>query len=442
MRLKNIVRRTGTGAAALALAIGLGSCSRDYTVAYVYSISGGTAATGGSISAFGVDYQTGILNQVAGSPFPLTQLSNPSKIVAAPNNKFIYVIGGSQDAQVVELAVGTDGKLYGQHTYDLTGTEGTVTSNGTTGLPYQIVGAAIDATNTFLYVTFTFQPGYSAASPGPGGVSIFPINSDGSLGTPLTQKVGNNPVGVAVSAPVCVATPILPGAASTACSTAQGGGAGFNNVYVYVLDQEIASAQPTILGFAQNQTNGSLTPLAGTNLTTMQGYHAGVLPSAIAVDGTTRFVYVTDQEQNEVLGYSIARTTTGALTPLTGSPFGTGQLPVNVVIDPRAKFLYTANYNSGTISAFSLDSASGNLSATNGGTFASSTGPTCITIDPALGQFLYTSNYQDNSLSGGELVTQTGVVNAVIDTPFPTGALPTCLVSVANGSHATQSLTP
>lgn len=443
MRLGNIVRCTVTGAASLAMAIGLGSCSRDYVVAYVYSISGGTPTTGGTISGYGVDYQTGIINQIAGSPFQLTQLSNPTKIIAAPNNKFVYIIGGSQDAQVAEYAVGTDGKLYGENTYDLTGTEATTVSNGSTALPFQLVGAAIDSAGKFLYVTFSYQSGYSTASPGPGGLTIYPINADGTLGTPTTQNVGNNPVSVAVSAPVCVQTPLLSGTASTACNNATGNtSAGFDNVYVYVLDQEVATGQPTILGFAQNQATGALTPLAGTSLTTMQGYHAGVLPSAIAVDGTTRFVYVTDEEQNEVLGYSIARTTTGALTPLTGSPFGTGQLPVSLTIDPRAEYVYTANFNSSSVSAFAIAQGTGNLSTVAGSTFTTSTGPTCVTIDPALGQFVYTSNYQDNSISGGTLQANTGVLSAVVDTPFPTGASPACLTSVANGSHSTQSLTP
>ncbi len=446
MRSNNIVRRVATAGAALTLALGLGSCSRDYTVGYVYAVSGGT--TGGSISAYGIDFETGILNQIAGSPFAIP-FTNPSKVIAAPNDKFIYVIGGSQNAQVEEFAVGTDGKLYGQHTYDLTGTIAVnANANGLTNAPVQQVGAAIDSTGTFLYVTFTYQSGYSSSSPGPGGVTIYPINSDGSLGTAITQNVGFNPVGVAVSAPVCVTAPILTGTASTACNTATGGGAGFNNVYVYVLDQEVASGKPTVLGFAQNQTTGALSPLPGTTLgvgTANQGYPAGVLPSGIAIDGTARYVYVTDQEQNEILGYSIARTTTGALTPLVGSPFATGTtgaFPLSVTIDPRAEYVYTANFNPNTISSFAINQANGNLSGVAGSTFTTGTGPTCITIDPALGQFLYTSDYLGGTLSGGELNANTGAVAAVADTPFPTSANPTCVTSVANGSHAVQVLTP
>ena len=424
MSLKNIVRSAAVGGASLALALGLTACSRDYTVAWVYAVS----ASNGSISAYGVDYETGILNQIAGSPFT-TPFTNPVRVIAAPNNKFIYVIGGSQNAQVEEFSVGTDGKLYGEHTYNLTGTYPT--------------NATVDTTGTFLYIAYTYQAGYSPASPGPGGLTIFPINSDNSLGTAINQNVGNNPVGIALATPVCVPAAAAVIASNTACSTVSGG---INNIYAYVLDQEAALAKPTVVGYAQNTSTGALTLLSGsaynTSLKTYQGSSAGVVPSAIAVDGTTRYVYVTDQQQNEVLGYQIARSTTGNLTPLSGSPFNTGQFPVDVKIDPRADYVYTANFNSSSVSSFAINQATGNLSTVAGGNFATSTFPSCITIEPALGQFFYTSNYRDGSISGATLNPNTGALTSVADTPFPTAALPSCLTSVANGEHASVVLNP
>ena len=438
MRLKNIVRSAVTGGVALGLALTLASCSRDYTVAYVYSVS---AATGG-ISAYAVDYETGILSQIAGSPFA-TPFTNPTTVVAAPNDKFIYVIGGSQNAQVEEFAVGTDGKLYGANTYNLTGT----IRQNTNGNPNNIT-AAIDPTGTYLYVPYTYQIGFSTSSPGPGGVDIFPINQkDNSLGAPINVNVGNDPVAVAVSTPVCVpsASALVPG--NSSCTGLPGGGSGVNNVYVYVLDQEVNTGHPAaILGFAQNQSTGGVTPLAGTTLnagtSTYSGYSAGVTPSDIVVDGTARFVYVTDQEENQLYGYEIARTTSGALTPLSGSPFGTGQFPVNVVVDPRAEYVYTANYNSSTISSFVINQSTGNLSTVAGSNFTTGTNPTCVTIDPSLGQYVYSSDYEGALLSGGNLNANTGAVTAVLDSPFPTTANPACLTSVSNGPHAVQTLTP
>jgi 6-phosphogluconolactonase (cycloisomerase 2 family) len=270
-------------AAGLSAAIGLGAtaCSRDYTAAYVYTVS----ASGPNINAFGVDYQSGILVQIAGSPFT-TGFTRETAVAPSPDGKFLYVLSGPEDSKVEELAIGTDGKLYGQHTYSLTGTYPTA--------------MAIDSTGKFLYVTFTYQTGFTPALPGPGGITIFPINSDNSLGTPVSQNslnyvpVGNKPIAIAVSVPTCSATPVIAGNAS--CTGASG--AGHENVFVYVVDQE-ASPNATVLGFAQNTSTGALTPVSGntfnSSLGTYQGIHAGVTPSAIAIDPTGRFVYVTDR---------------------------------------------------------------------------------------------------------------------------------------------------
>jgi 6-phosphogluconolactonase len=416
----NTINRTAK-AAVLSLAIGLGTvaCSRDYTAAYVYSVSNST----GKINAFGVDYQTGILIQISGSPFD-SRLTNPGTAVAAPNGKTIYVIGGSQNANVSVNTIGTDGKLYGVSTPNITGTYPTA--------------AAIDPSGAYLYVTYTYQNGYSPVSPGPGGISIFPINADGSLGTPSNVNVGNNPVAIAVSATVCTTTPVI--TTNTACTTG-----GTPNNFVYVVDAETALAKPTILGFAQNNTNGSLTMLSGTTfnttLGTYQGVPAGVSPSAIAVDPTGKYVYITDKQQNEIFGYQIAGSTTGNLTALVSSPYATGGFPVSIIIDPRGKYVYVANYNSSTVSSYSLNLANGSLGASAGSGFTTNTGPTCVTIEPALGIYLYTSNYLDGTLSGGQLSPDTGQLTGVANSPFPTSSQPACLVSVPNGAHSIQLVT-
>ncbi len=421
MRLTTKLRSAITGGAALTLALGLSSCSRDYTVGYVYSISSANA----TVSAYAIDYQTGILNQIAGSPFAAI-VSDPIKIVAHPNNQAIYVIGGANGSDgnsVEEFLVGSDGKLYATHTYNLSGTYPT--------------GATIDSTGTFLYVTFTYQNGYTPASPGPGGVSIFKIAADNSLGTPTTVNVGRNPVGIAVSAPVCVTAPLVSG--NPTCTPGTGSASGTYNTYAYVIDQETAAGKPTVLGFAQNMTTGALTPLSGTTTSAtglIQGVSAGVTPSAIAIDGTASFVYVTDQETNQIYGYTIARSTTGNLTPMPSSPFGTGALPVSIIVDPRAEYVYTANSNAGTVGAYAINRATGSLSGVAGTNFTAKAGTSCVTVDPNLGTYLYASNFVDGSISGAELDSHTGALNAVLNSPFPTSALPSCLVSVGNGSHA------
>jgi 6-phosphogluconolactonase len=422
----NTINRTAK-AVALSLALGLGTiaCSRDYTAAYVYSVSN----VSGAVSAFAVDFQSGILTQISGSPFT-TNLTNPTTTIAAPNGKTLYVLGGSQNANIEVFTIGSDGKLYGQATPSITGTYPTA--------------AAIDPTGSFLYVLYTYETGFTPVSPGPGGISMFPINSDGTLGTPSNINVGNNPVGIAVSAPTCTATPALPssvsGIASPNCivlSTAATATTnnGYTNTFVYVVDAEVTTGKPVVLGYVENSSNGSLTPIAGT-------VAAGVSPSAIAIDPTGKYVYVTDKQQNEIFGYQIANTTAGSLTPLVSSPFATGSFPDAITIEPRGKYVYVANYNSSTVSSYSLNLANGSLGASAGSGFTTNTGPTCVTVEPALGIYLYTSNYLDSSISGGQLSPDTGQLTAVSNTPFPTASQPVCLTAVANGLHSVQAVAP
>jgi len=432
MKLKNIGRAALATVMSLGIGFGATACSRDYTVAYVYSVSQGSLTSGGLVSAYAVDYQSGALTQIAGSPFSGVG-NTPVSLVASPNGKFVYTINNASH-NISEFAVGTDGKLYLM-----------ATTNDPTGESYP-TAATIDTTGSFLYVTFTLQAGYSIASPGKGSVEIFPINTNassatyGQLGTPTIVPVGNNPVSVAVSQPYCY-TGTGAVTLNAACN-----GTGHYVVYTYVLDQEgstiAPTAKPSILGFSQNMTTGALTALSGTSCTTAPsvnctGYVSGVTPSAIVIEPTTRYVYVTDKTSNQILGYQIASNNTGALTGLPSSPFITGQYPVNLVVDPRGKYILTANYNSNTIGSYTINQADGSLGGVSGSAAATvATGPTCVAIEPALGIYVYTSNSIDNSISAEKLDANTGGLTAIANTPFNTSTLPECVVAVANGSHA------
>lgn len=425
-------------AAGISVAIGLGAtaCSRDFTADYVYTVS----ASGPNINAFAVDYQSGILTPITGSPFQ-SGFQRGTALVPSPDGKFLYVLSGPEDSKVIEMSIGTDGKLYGQHTYSLTGTYPSA--------------MAIDPAGKFLYVAFTYQPGYTPALPGPGGITIFPINSDNTLGTPVTVNgqpflaVGNNPVSITVAPTTCTTTPVIKASTTPTCNTSGNTTStpnGWPNIFVYVVDQE-TPPNATVLGYAQNNTTGVLTPLSGTTfnttLKTWQGYNAGVTPSAIASDPTGRFVYVTDQTANQLYGYNIDNGNTGNLTAQKASPYATGLFPVSLTIDPRGKYLYVVNYNSGTVSSFAIDVSEGSLSGVAGSaSFTTGTRPNCVTIEPALGIYLYTSNYLDNTVSGGQLSPNTGALTGIQNSPFTVSALPACITSVPTGSHSFQLANP
>ncbi len=203
-------------------ALGLTACTRDYTVAYLYA-----TGAGAGINEYGVNYRSGALVPIAGSP--VAAGNNPIKIIAAPNGLYVYVLNQG-DSTVQLFAIDPDsGKLTPKNTYP-TGSHPTA--------------FAMDPAGKFLYVTFTYQSGYSAANPGPGGVNIFPISSDFSLGSSTMQPLGNNPVDVVV-------TNFTP--------------------FVYIIDAEpaVGSGSPLgwILAFSQNTSNGALAPIGRTNIT-------------------------------------------------------------------------------------------------------------------------------------------------------------------------------
>jgi 6-phosphogluconolactonase (cycloisomerase 2 family) len=405
----------GTLASILSLAlVSVTACSRDYVLAYVYVTTAKPLTTGsqdGGVSAYAVDYQIGSLTPLADSP--ITAGRNPVTLLASPNGLNVYVVN-HDDSSVGEYSIGTDGKIFLQNTYNVTGSMATA--------------AAIDAAGKFLYVTFTYQVGpngqqlYSPASPGPGGVTIFPINANGSLGTPSTLKVGNNPVGIVVSRPKS------------------------GVVFAYVLDQEV-SPKATVLGFLQNQTTGALTPTPGTVITTdttgktvATGYGAGTTPSAIAEDPSSRFVYITDEATNQLYGNLVAND--GSLVPMVNGPFATGIFPVGLTIDPRGKFLYVANFSSNSVGAYAIDIASGTpVGSVGSASTTVDTAPTCVTVEPALGIYAYSSNNLASTVSALKLDPHNGGLSQVQNTPFPSSGLPTCAVSVANGSHPSQIIT-
>jgi 6-phosphogluconolactonase len=212
---------------------------------------------------------------------------------------------------------------------------------------------------------------------------------------------------------------------------------------VYVIDQEKpANGTPygVLLTYARNSSTGALTPVVGA---VSGGIAAGTTPGGIAEDPGSNFIYVTDETTNQLYGFlATGGVATSAGTPplaMISSPFTTGSFPEGVTVDPRGEYVYVANFNSETVSSFAINVATGALSSV-AGTAANvvATGPTCVTIDPALGIYAYTSNNVDGSVSGLQLNPHTGALTNVQGTKYSASALPTCAVAVGNGAHATQ----
>jgi len=403
MTLNTMGRRAAKASVAsilsVAMGLGLTACSNDYTVAYLYATT--AKANPGLINGYKVDYQSGTLTLLADSPIP-SGGRNPVTIVAGPGNKAVYSIH-RDDSSLVFFAIGTDGKLYPQATYNIRGSFATA--------------AAIDSAGKFLYVTFTYQNNpdnsqlYTPANPGPGGISIFSINADGSL-VPLpaaqNQNVGRNPIGITA-----------------------------RNNKVYVIEQD-AESTANLLGFSADPTTGLLTPLPGVTINpgnvSSTGFPSGSSPSGIIEDSSSSHLYLTDQVANTVTAYSIGADGTPTLIPNGAARTDAG--PLGMSFDLTGKFLYVANYTGGTISGYTLGANGEPVLSTVAASVQAGSGPTCITVigSPAAtaahAVYLYTSNALSNTISGMQLDPTDGSLRQIQNTPFTASTLPTCLVTV------------
>jgi 6-phosphogluconolactonase (cycloisomerase 2 family) len=318
--------------------------------------------------------------------------------VVAPNQLFLYTVNNF-DSDVTEFAIGTDGKLYPQTTYDIAGSLAT--------------GAAIDAAGKFLYVTYQYQNNangselYTPANPGPGGISVFPINSDNSLGKPFSVNVGRSPIGIATSS--------------------------VGN-YVYVIEQDSATSA-NLLGFSENATTGALTPLPGVTVNpgnvVSTGFASGTSPSGILEDKTGTHLYVTDSILNQVWTYTVA-----SGIPTVASTTGTDAQPMGMAFDLTGKYLYITAFSANALDLYTLNS-SGQPVRSAMTSVQTGTGPTCVTVsgapsnaNPTHAEYLYTSNQLDATLTGEQVNQQDGTMAQLQGSPFGGSALPTCTVTV------------
>jgi 6-phosphogluconolactonase len=397
MKSKTMGRVVKASMLSLALTLGVSACSNDYTVSYVYMTTS-KALPHGLINGYQVDYQSGYLKPLDDSPID-TGGRNTVGLVVMPNNLALYTVNNF-DSSVVQFDIGTDGKLYPENTYNIAGS-----------LP---TAAAIDAAGKFLFVTFTYQNNpngtqlYSPANPGPGGISVFPINKDYSLGTPFTVNTGRNPVGIATST--------------------------VGN-YVYVIEQDSASTA-NLLGFSENTSTGALTPLAGVTInsgnTPSVGFASGTAPAGMLEDKTGTHLYVTDSVLNQVATYAVAN----GIPTLAGAAIPTDAQPMGMSFDLSGNYLYIAAYSANAIDVYNVGSGGIPVRSTMAGSVQTGTGPTCVTVsgspsngNPAHAEYLYTSNQLSSNLTGEQINQSNGTLNQIQGTPFSGSALPTCVVT-------------
>lgn len=127
------------------------------------------------------------------------------------------------------------------------------------------------------------------------------------------------------------------------------------------------------------------------------------------------FVYTANAGGNSVSGFS--NDSTGALTPVAGSPFSVPGGPFGIAATPNSKFLYVSLFQSAAVNGFAINPTTGVLTALNCATTATTgTQPLKIAITPS-GGFLYTAN-QTGSVSGFSIDGTSGCLTAVSTSPI------------------------
>jgi 6-phosphogluconolactonase len=391
----------------LLLATLLTSCEIT-TIDYVFlaSSSGSGAGSTGQIQTFDADSETGALR--SGQPTVQSGGTNPVSMAITSDYANLYVANAG-NSSVVHFALSGSGVLTSKDTITAVGTP---------------IAIAVNQANTYLYVV---------SGPSPSLLTAYSL-SGGTIGSAVGQPM---PLQLYGGYSSYSGDTIVPTGVNVLANN--------NTVYVTAYDQNAynpggttnSNANPGwIFGYTVG-SSGALTAAANP-------YLAGVKPSAIASDPTSRFVYATDFASNELIGYTVQ--SGGTLDFLVNGPFKTGNQPSAVVVDPRGKYIYVANALDSTVSAYTIDLTTGTpsitLNPTGSATNSTDTQPVALVVDPALGRFIYTANHLGDSISGFELNTNTGALAPTQAAPYPAGASPTAIASVPHGNHAVQTTTP
>jgi 6-phosphogluconolactonase (cycloisomerase 2 family) len=180
--------------------------------------------------------------------------------------------------------------------------------------------------------------------------------------------------------------------------------------------------------FAIDSSTGTLTPVTGSPFTSN-----GTTPTSIAVDPNGAYAYVANTGSDNVSVYAIDETT----GVLTAASFTTAadRGPVAVIVDPSDSFVYVANQTANDVSAYTIDSSTGTLTAIAGSPFAVGAGPIALQTDPG-GNYLYVVNYTDGTVSVFAIDSATGVLTTVAGSPFAAGRGATSIAIDATGVYA------
>jgi 6-phosphogluconolactonase (cycloisomerase 2 family) len=397
-------RNVGQVLLALVVSVGLGmgltSCTRSYTVGYLYV----TGSQYNQISGFNINNQTGKLTPIRKTPVG-SGGTNPTRALVLSGGRFLYVLNRGDYANgtpsnISLFQIGGDGVLTFQATYFSQGNDS--------------ISMLADASGSHLYVLDQFSPSTtkpcsnSTGSYPTGDISAYNIDpSTGRLSLITNAQVGNGNNTQLTYFPL-------------GCFPVE-----FKLVGGYIFTAQTGSSTnndtQTVFSYSQTATSGQLVLTQNAPLQT-----GAANLTYISASPQGNYVYILDAGPasgctggaSAILPFTIG--SGGVLQSLVNGricndPTAVG--PTVLVVDSKNKFLYVANASNtninqpaSEITAYTIDPASGILAAIAGQPFGIGSGPRCILEDPS-NQFIYTANYNDSTIAGKIIDVNAGVLN-------------------------------
>lgn len=419
MKFKKFGKTLLMSALSAGVVLSFTSCVQSYTVGFLYVTGTATSQSTGNgiISGFKVDHNTGNLVAIHGLPVS-SGGANPGRAVLITGGRFLYVLNrgansaGTADcttadpclhANITQFAVGGNGVLSQQATFFTQGIN-----------PFRIL---TDSSGSYLYVLEQQAPSNASCAlalgssvTSCGDITAFKI--DGSTGrlslvvnAQVTSASGSalpyfpvpaNPIDMVLSSTYILTLSGNPTDGDTVFPYAYSSSNGQLTVnqnsvqplnifkataitaaggFIYVLDNE-----PVTIGSGSNFAAGTypsqILPFSVGSGGALQAQTGGAVPDAASLsnpiylvqESKSKWVYVANQgnstdpnnAQSGITGYDIDPST-HQLTPMSGSPFGSGAGPQCLLEDPSNQFIYTANFNDSTITGHVVDQNSGVL---------------------------------------------------------------------------------
>ena len=385
----------------------LGSCSSSSssleTAALFVTTQGDSLVT-----PFSINLSTGVLSTNGKG---LATGAVPGSAVLASSSKALFVANmNSSVAPGLSCRLPNPGSISG-YTVNTDGTLTAASGNATTA---GIIPAAMALdSNGHLFVANQGRQ----CDPTSGTISVFSVS-----GTGLTA-VGSI---TAVGAPGDLENPGPAGIAVTP-----------DGKFVYVANRFDGSVSQ----YSVDTSSGALAFILN--------YAVGTAPIGMAITPDGGFLYVANSgaNSNSVSAFAICNqvVTTcsspnqpdGTLTAVFGSPFSSGLGPVAMVIEPTGKFLFVADQQSDEISEFRISKGTGVLAANSQTTISTGANPSWLafragtsTISATTGMlnFLYVANLGASTISVFSFDSTVGVLGQV-NAPVTTGGQPSAIAT-------------